>query len=261
VNHWDHVRTKRPTVLLALLLSSIVAYGVHYALFHNGRDIFYYLLMDVAFLFIQVLLMTVVIERLLSARERQAVRKKVNVVLGVFFSQVGTPLIKLLGSFDEAVSDLARHLHVGDQATTADFAAMRAAAVRHVSRIDAERGDLAMLRAELLDERNFLMRLLEHPSLLEHDAFTELLWAIFHLAEELAQRPDLSYLPDPDRKHIETDISRAYHLLLREWIDYVQHLQSDYPYLFSLAVRTNPFAFATSVPLEAGPTTPAAIAN
>jgi len=255
------VRTKRPTVLLALLLSSIVAYGVHYALFHNGRDIFYYLLMDVAFLFIQVLLMTVVIERLLSARERQAMRKKVNVVLGVFFSQVGTPLIKLLGSFDEAVGDLGRHLHVDDQATAADFAAMRTAVVRHVSRIDAERGDLGMLRAELLDERNFLMRLLEHPSLLEHDAFTELLWAIFHLADEIAHRPDLSYLTEPDRKHLETDICRAYHLLLREWIDYVQHLQTDYPYLFSLAVRTNPFDSATSVPLETGPVTPTAIAN
>jgi hypothetical protein len=255
------VRAKRPTVLLALLFSSIAAYGVHYALFHNGRDIFYYLLMDVAFLFIQVLLMTMVIERLLSARERQAVRKKVNVVLGVFFSQVGTPLINLLGSFDAAVGDLARRLHVGDQATASDFAAMRTAVVTHVSRIDIERGDLGMLRAELLDERNFLMRLLEHPSLLEHDAFTELLWAIFHLAEELSQRQGLSYLPDHDRKHLETDIYRAYHLLLREWIDYVQHLQSDYPYLFSLAVRTNPFDSAASVPLDAGPTTPAAIAN
>jgi len=261
LNRWDHVRTKLPTVLLGLLLFSIATYGVHYGLFHNGRDIYYYLLMDVAFLFVQVLLMTVVIERLLSARERQAMRKKVNVVLGVFFSQVGTPLIKLLGSFDETVGDLARHLHVDDNATASDFAAMHTAVVRHVSRIDAERGDLSMLRAELLDERNFLMRLLEHPSLLEHDAFTELLWAIFHLAEELSQRRDLSYLPDHDRKHLETDIYRAYHLLLREWIDYVQHLQSDYPYLFSLAVRTNPFDSAASVHLGAGPAAPTAIAN
>ena len=41
----------------------------------------------------------------------------------------------------------------------------------------------------------------------------------------------------------------------------LQHLQRDYPYLFSLAVRTNPFDSAASVPLDAGPTTPAAIAN
>jgi hypothetical protein len=32
--------------------------------------------MDIAFLFVQVLIVTVVIERLLTARERQALRKK-----------------------------------------------------------------------------------------------------------------------------------------------------------------------------------------
>jgi len=31
-------------------------------------------------------------------------------------------------------------------------------------------------------------------------------------------------------------------LLVREWLAHVEHLQREYPYLFSLAVRTNPFA-------------------
>jgi len=30
-------------------------------------------------------------------------------------------------------------------------------------------------------------------------------------------------------------------LLLVEWLSYMEHLQDDYPYLFSLAIRTNPF--------------------
>lgn len=30
-------------------------------------------------------------------------------------------------------------------------------------------------------------------------------------------------------------------LLAREWLGHVEHLQREYPYLFSLAVRTNPF--------------------
>ena len=29
--------------------------------------------------------------------------------------------------------------------------------------------------------------------------------------------------------------------LIAEWIAYMRHLKSDYPYLYSLAVRTNPF--------------------
>ena len=36
-------------------------------------------------------------------------------------------------------------------------------------------------------------------------------------------------------------MKRAYVLLIREWLDYMSHLRTDYPYLYSLAVRTNPF--------------------
>lgn len=37
------------------------------------------------------------------------------------------------------------------------------------------------------------------------------------------------------------DIKRAHALLVREWLSHMEHLQRDYPYLFSLAIRTNPF--------------------
>jgi hypothetical protein len=30
-------------------------------------------------------------------------------------------------------------------------------------------------------------------------------------------------------------------LLVREWLSHMEHLKSDYPYLFSRAVRTNSF--------------------
>ena len=77
--------------------------------------------------------------------------------------------------------------------------------------------------------------------MLEHESFTELLWAVFHLAEELSHRPTVSELPDSDYDHLSGDIRRAHQLLVREWLSHMEHLKSDYPYLFSLAVRTNPF--------------------
>jgi len=64
-----------------------------------------------------------------------------------------------------------------------------------------------------------LLGLLENPDLLERELFPELLWAVFHPAEELSHRTTIEGLPDTD----------------------YEHFKSDYPYLFSLAVRTNPF--------------------
>jgi len=77
--------------------------------------------------------------------------------------------------------------------------------------------------------------------LLENESFTELLYAVFHLAEELAYRDDLRKSPVTDKTHLAGDIKRAYVLLVHQWLDYMAHLKTHYPYLFSLAMRTNPF--------------------
>ena len=82
---------------------------------------------------------------------------------------------------------------------------------------------------------------MENPNLLEHEGFTALLWAVFHLTEELDYRSDLSSLPDTDYNHISVDMKRAYLLVIIEWLAYIKHLKNNYPYLFSLASRVNPF--------------------
>lgn len=73
------------------------------------------------------------------------------------------------------------------------------------------------------------------------NAFTELLWAVFHLTEELSMRKDFTQVVNADGIHIAGDIKRASVILIAEWLAYMRHLKNEYPYLFSLAVRTNPF--------------------
>ncbi len=236
-------REPRQKILLAvlLLLPSAAAYVLHWAIFRNAHDIFFYLLMDVAFLFVQAVLATLVFDRLLNAREHEAIQKKLNVVVGVFFSQVGTPLLRLLSAFDCRAEETRKHLKVDGGWNEQHFAKMQIVLQSHEPEIDAGRGDLALLKVTLEEQRDFLVRLLENPNLLEHETLTELLWAVFHLVDELAHRPNMASLPAPDRKHLEIDIRRAYDLLVKEWLRHMQHLKTDYPYLFSLAVRTNPF--------------------
>jgi hypothetical protein len=93
----------------------------------------------------------------------------------------------------------------------------------------------------LVSRRAFLLALLGNPNLLEHDKFTDLLWAVFHLTDELVYREDFAGLPATDLQHLAQDLRRAFHLLVLEWLAYMQHLKQSYPYLFSLAIRTNPF--------------------
>jgi hypothetical protein len=236
-------REPRQKILLAilLLLPSAAAYALHWAIFRNAHDIFFYLLMDVAFLFVQAVLATLVFDQLLNAHERHAIRRKLNVAIGVFFSQVGTPLLRLLSAFDGHAEDVRKHLRIDGAWTEAHFARMQAVLRSHEPAIDAGQGDLVLLKVTLEHQRDFLLLLLENPNLLEHETLTEMLWSVFHLADELAHRPSVTNLPDADRRHLENDIRRAYDWLVREWLRHMQHLKATYPYLFSLAVRTNPF--------------------
>ena len=105
---------------------------------------------------------------------------------------------------------------------------------------DYDRAALEDLKQMLTARRDFMVRLLENPSLLENENFTSLLWAIFHLTEELDARTDLSQVPESDFEHLKGDISRSYGHLFREWLTYMRHLHDNYPFLYSFAMRTSP---------------------
>ena len=55
------------------------------------------------------------------------------------------------------------------------------------------------------------------------------------------ERNSFDNLPEGDIEHLSLDIKRVFNRLVPEWIEYMRHLKEEYPYFFSLAVRTNPF--------------------
>lgn len=226
---------------LFLMLLSAAVYFVHYLIFRDPHHIFVYLIGDIAFVFIEVLMVTLIIHRLLSVREKRTMLRKLNMVIGAFFSEVGTGLLKSFSEFDPTAGKIGKDLVVTTDWTDKEFSNLGKSLKSYPYTTEYQRGDLEKLRDFLIGKRDFLLGLLENPNLLEHDTFTNLLWAVFHLTEELANRTDLKDLPDTDYEHLEGDIKRAYGLLISEWLAYMRHLKKDYPYLFSLAIRTNPF--------------------
>jgi hypothetical protein len=226
---------------IAFVALAGITYFIHYLIFRDIRHIFIYMVGDLAFLPLQVLLVVVIIERLLARREMQAKLEKLNMVMGSFFSELGNHLLQdLLKHFDNRV-EIATHLNITESWTKKDFQEAVAFAHHLKVEVDCRNMDLGGLKAFLAQKREFLVTLLGNPSLLEHDRFTDLLWAVTHLDEELEARPSLTGLPDKDLEHIAGDIRRLYDHLASEWLDYVQHLKSRYPFLFSLVLRTHPF--------------------
>jgi len=226
---------------MILILLSAAVYYLHYLIFRDARHIFIYLIGDIAFVFLEVFLVTLVVHNLLAHREKQSLFKKMNMVIGVFFSEVGRELIKFCVGFDTRGCEFAKKLLVRSEWTMGQFKRLEKEISLFACALDYKLGDLEGLRNFLIKKRAFLLTLLENQNLLEHETFTDLLWAVFHLAEELEGRSDLKNLPASDYEHLIKDIQRAYRQLISQWLLYMKHLKTDYPYLFSLAMRTNPF--------------------
>ena len=226
---------------LTLIVLAVMVYLIHYAIFEDPHHIFIYMVGDLAFLPVEVLLVTLIVHRLLTEREKRALLEKLNMVIGSFFSEVGTRLLAVFSDCDPRLDDIKQNLVVASDWSAEEFARVNALLRKYDYGVDMQKTDLENLRGLLKEKRDFLLRLLENPVLLEHDAFTQLLQAVFHLTEELANREKLAGLPQSDYEHLANDIKRVYVLLVREWLDYMEYTKNNYPYLFSLSMRTNPF--------------------
>ena len=226
---------------LGLIALSALLYLLHFFLFHDAKHIYIYLLGDIAFLPIEVLLVTLVIHQLLENRDRRAKLEKLNMVIGTFFSEAGTELLTYFSDNDPRLNEIRKDLIVSSEWSDEEFSRVNNRLRGYTYEVDIHLIDIPGLKHFLTSKEDLFLRMLENPTLLEHESFTELLRAVFHLTEELCKRKDLSSLPETDLLHLAGDIRRVYGLLVLQWLSYMKYLKDNYPYLFSLAMRTNPF--------------------
>lgn len=233
-----------------LVILSILLYIFHFFIFRDPHHIFIYMVGDLAFLPIEVLLVTLIIHQLLSQREKRRMLEKLNMVIETFFSEVGIDLLKFFIKYDRRIDEVGNQLIINASWTDHDFLRTKRILEGFEHNISCPRDDFTELRTFLISKRTFLLRLLENPILLEHESFTDTLRAVFHLIEELSHRHQLGDVCDKDFEHIKGDMKRAYGFLIGQWLEYMRYLKNNYPYLFSLASRVNPFDPTASVEIK-----------
>jgi hypothetical protein len=234
-NRWEVV------VGIYLIILAVLLYIVHFVIFKDPHHIFIFGLGDLAFLPIEVLLVTLIIHRLLGQREKRLRLEKLNMLIGAFFSEVGTELLAYLSDSDPKLDEIRAGLLVTGDWEEQEFHLCCNRLKDYDYDIDIEKISLKKLQDFLSHKKDFLIAMLVNPNLLEHETFTDLLQAVFHLTEELAHRKEITSVSEKDTEHLTGDVKRVYGLLVNEWLAYMEHLKSEYPFLFSLAMRTNPF--------------------
>ncbi|MCE5297980.1 MAG: hypothetical protein LLF84_03420 [Methanoregulaceae archaeon] len=232
---------------LALVSFSIAVYSIKFLVLKNPTDTLNYVFNSLGFLPISAFLVTIILNELLTMRSRRERLEKLNMVIGTFFSEVGTTLLAGISDCDPGLDGIRKQLLIQDTWQDQEFEDLKGFLEAYRYEVDISKIDIRNLTTFLHEKRNFLLRLLENPVLLEHQMFTETLRAVFHLTEELERRSGAGKLPDTDLSHINGDLVRVYRNLSIQWVDYMKYLKKNYPYLFSLAMRTNPFDQEASV--------------
>jgi hypothetical protein len=232
---------------IVLLLISAAIYSAKLLIVKNPVETLNYIFNSLGFLPISAFLVTVILNELLGIRARRQRLEKLNMVIETFYSEVGTEILTYFSDCDPGLATIRKRMVITNASTENDVRELSIFLDKYSFDVDLKRIDLEKLRDFLNERRNFLLRLLENPVLLEHQSFTETLRAVFHLTEELTRRKDTVALPDTDILHLKGDMVRAYRVIALQWVDYMGYLKNNYPYLFSLAMRVNPFDENASV--------------
>jgi voltage-gated potassium channel len=186
-------------------------------------------------------LLTSVTQWFLQRRQVSLNSHRINMLVGVFYTEAGNELLRIFTGFDPNIVIVRKDFLVTADWTPEKFEELKKRLNTYEYKLNLSSPDLEKMFSFLQARGDLLVRQLENADLIDNENFTGLLWATVHLRDELAARPSLKNLPAADIGHIAVDAKRAYSLLTLQWIDYLQFLKIKYPFLFSFALRTNPF--------------------
>ena len=209
----------------------------------------------VAFIVVGVVAFTGVIahitESMVLGREEDFKREKLKMIVSELYSEVGTRMIGMLVPADPRIAEMRPVLAVDGSWDRSRFAAAARDVTKREFAINSRLIDLPELRLVLMAKAELFLRILESPSLGNSARLADLVRAILHLKDELSYRDDFTGLPEADLDHLGGDIARAYRMLTLIWLDYMEYTKDNYAYLFSLAVRVNPYKEHPSAVIEA----------
>lgn len=238
-----NIKNLRNNILISvvMIVIAISIYIAQIVLFNTPDQTIFYLLQDLAFLPISVILISYILEKYLKNKEKEEKFKKLQIVVSAFYSEVGTTLIRKISLFDNMLPLFKEKIDFSHALDNKEKKILLNQIMSFNYDMDLEKSDLEELKLFLISKKTYITRMFENPNMLEHSRFLDMLWSVFHLLDELENRDDLKSLPDNDKEHLINDFKRAYPLLIYEWIEYMTYLKKEYPYLYSLAIRKIPF--------------------
>ena len=218
-------------ILIAL---SAVMFLKHYLVFGQALNTAYYSLMNLCFIPINSLVVTIILEKLIDYRAKKDRIEKINMLVGIFFTEVGGKLMHLIIDSDKDAKNYITNFE--------DLNNIKKCLNEYDYKVDMNNIDLCSIKNILLENNNLFVTLISNENVFQHQIFTDLLMSVVHLRDEIIfmEKDDNLEL---NINHLENDVIRVYKNISIQWISYLEYLNKSYPFLYNNAIRVNPFKF------------------
>ncbi|WP_164690088.1 hypothetical protein [Paraclostridium sordellii] len=217
-----------------LITLSAVMFLIHYLVFGQALNTAYYSLMNLCFIPINSLVVTIILEKFIDYRAKKDRIEKINMLVGIFFTEVGGKLMHLIIDSDKDAKNYITNFE--------DLNNIKKCLNEYDYKVDMNNIDLCSIKNILLENNNLFVTLISNENVFQHQIFTDLLMSVVHLRDEIIfmEKDDSLEL---NINHLENDVIRVYKNISIQWISYLEYLNKSYPFLYNNAIRVNPFKF------------------
>ncbi|MDU6249175.1 MAG: hypothetical protein E6612_09700 [Paeniclostridium sordellii] len=190
--------------------------------------------MNLCFIPINSLVVTIILEKLIDYRAKKDRIEKINMLVGIFFTEVGGKLMHLIIDSDKDAKNYITNFE--------DLNNIKKCLNEYDYKVDMNNIDLCSIKNILLENNNLFVTLISNENVFQHQIFTDLLMSVVHLRDEIIfmEKDDSLEL---NINHLENDVIRVYKNISIQWISYLEYLNKSYPFLYNNAIRVNPFKF------------------
>ncbi|PWX52426.1 hypothetical protein CYK89_14360, partial [Clostridium perfringens] len=134
---------------IGLIGLSLILHYVHYLIFQDLHHTLIFLFADIAFIPMEVFFTTLVIDKLLEKREKEHLRDKLSMLIGVFFSELGTDILNTFVYADDNTEIIAKEALVTKEWNKNEFKNLEKLVDEYEYDIDIKKVDLIALEKKL----------------------------------------------------------------------------------------------------------------
>jgi hypothetical protein len=135
-------------VVVILVAVSLVLYLIHFAWFRDLYQILFWSSRSLAFLPISALVVTLLINRVISTRDKALRLDKLNMLIGVFFSNIGNELLLRISDWDAEDQYLRNHFGAPEPWSRLNRKSALAILAKHQFSVTVNRLQLVELKAD-----------------------------------------------------------------------------------------------------------------